>query len=327
MPPALTRAVTATAWRGPRVGGAGHACRVVPPSRWDVEVGWHGEGALSRRFGAFVDSADLFDARAFGIAAPEAAAMDAQQRLLLEAAHEALAGASPRALSAFSATSGTLSAACGRISYTLGLKGPSVSIDTACSSSLVGVHLVVSSFLGSACPRALVAGVNLTLRAETTAVLSRAGMLAADGRCKTLDAGGDGYARAEACVVHLLEAFSERELAHTPLQGHALYVHGTSVNQDGRSSSLTAPNGPSQQQVVGAAAEVLAGAAGAKARRPLELQAAKCRLLHAEPAAGALGLSALAQRLQQAAGPAMLHLRALNAYLAPTLHVRACVGG
>ena len=38
---------------------------------------------------------------------------------------------------AFSATSGTLSAACGRISFTLGLKGPSVSIDTACSSSLV----------------------------------------------------------------------------------------------------------------------------------------------------------------------------------------------
>lgn len=38
---------------------------------------------------------------------------------------------------AFSATSGTLSAACGRVSFALGLKGPSVSIDTACSSSLV----------------------------------------------------------------------------------------------------------------------------------------------------------------------------------------------
>jgi len=57
-------------------------------------------------------------------------------------------------------------------------QGPSVSIDTACSSSLVGAHLACSSFLGPACPRALVAGVNLTLRAETTAVLAKAGMLA-----------------------------------------------------------------------------------------------------------------------------------------------------
>ncbi len=52
------------------------------------------------------------------------------------------------------------------------------------------------------------AGVNLTMRAETTAVLAKAGMLTADGRCKTLDASADGYVRGEACVVsvflHLL---------------------------------------------------------------------------------------------------------------------------
>ena len=40
-------------------------------------------------------------------------------------------------MSAYTATSGTLSVVCGRLSFTLGLKGPSVSIDTACSSSLV----------------------------------------------------------------------------------------------------------------------------------------------------------------------------------------------
>ena len=43
----------------------------------------------------------------------------------------------PLGMSAYTATSGTLSVVCGRISFTLGLKGPSVSIDTACSSSLV----------------------------------------------------------------------------------------------------------------------------------------------------------------------------------------------
>ena len=44
---------------------------------------------------------------------------------------------------------------------------------------LQGAHLAATSLLEVACPRALVAGVNLTMRAETTAVLSRAGMLAA----------------------------------------------------------------------------------------------------------------------------------------------------
>jgi len=45
-----------------------------------------------------------------------------------------------------------------------------------------------------------VAGVSLTMRAETTAVLSKAGMLTPDGRCKTLDAAADGYARGEAWI-------------------------------------------------------------------------------------------------------------------------------
>ncbi len=201
-------------------------------------------------------------------------------------------------MSAYTATSGTLSAACGRISFTFGLKvsgsampcsskrsllahcgwrcspglcigtaapvtlqaipslpahpvqGPSVSIDTACSSSLVGVHLACSSFLPDGCPRALAAGVNLTLRAETTAVLSKAGMLALDGRCKTLDAAADGYMRGEACVVHLLETALQDSPEGQPSAPAAAVILGTAVNQDGRSSSLTAPNGPSQQAVL-----------------------------------------------------------------------------
>ena len=127
-----------------------------------------------------------------------------------------------------------------------------MSIDTACSSSLVGAHLACTSFLPGGCSRALATGINLTLRADTTAVLSMAGMLTVDGRCKSLDAAADGYARGEACVVHLLEAAPEDAGASAAMAGAAV-VLGTGVNQDGRSSSLTAPNGPSQQAVVRAA--------------------------------------------------------------------------
>ena len=51
--------------------------------------------------------------------------------------------------------------------------------------------------------------------------------------------------------------------------------------------------------------------------QPLELQAAKNRLAHTEPAAGAVGLAAAAARLGRAdAGARFLHLRALNPYVA-----------
>jgi Beta-ketoacyl synthase, N-terminal domain len=62
----------------------------------------------------------------------------------------------------------------------------------------------VSEWTSSSTYRALVAGVNLTMRAETTAVLAKAGMLTQDGRCKTLDSSADGYARGEACVVRYM---------------------------------------------------------------------------------------------------------------------------
>ena len=58
--------------------------------RWDVEVGWHEAGQLNRRFAAYVESPECFDMKLFAIREPEAVAMDAQQRLLLEAAWEAM---------------------------------------------------------------------------------------------------------------------------------------------------------------------------------------------------------------------------------------------
>ena len=56
----------------------------------------------------------------------------------------------------------THSMASGRLSYLLGLQGPSMSIDTACSSSLVAVHLACQS-LARRMPVALAGGVNLIL--------------------------------------------------------------------------------------------------------------------------------------------------------------------
>ena len=134
--------------------------------------------------------------------------------------------------------------AAGRLSFTYGLKGPAVSIDTACSSALVATHQGVLQLHTAPQHPVLTAGVNLMLSEATTAAAQAAGMLTPDGRCKVLDAAADGYVRAEACTAFLLSVPS------TEARESAVYLAGTFVNQDGRSSSLTAPNGPSQQAVI-----------------------------------------------------------------------------
>lgn len=76
-------------------------------------------------------------------------------------------------------------------------------------------------------------------------------MLAADGRCKTLDASADGYVRAEAVgslLMRVMSSIDKKSLTEDS-QPHALIL-GAAINQDGRSSSLTAPNGPAQQALI-----------------------------------------------------------------------------
>jgi acyl transferase domain-containing protein len=185
--------------------------------------------------------------------------------------------------------------------------------------------------------------VNLFLTPHTTGVFSRAGILSPVGRCKTLDADADGYARGEACRTVLLESKSCDAATFA-------VVLGSAVNQDGRSSSLTAPNGPAQQDVMrgalrsratgmacelqvmelhgtgtplGDPIEVGAVAAVLLPHRtaPLTLQSAKACIGHCETAAGVAGLMQLAAGLGAALPTPLLHLRTPNAHVTSVLRL------
>jgi amino acid adenylation domain-containing protein len=252
----------------------------VPPDRWDVDAYYDKDqsavGKMATRYGGFLRDVDLFDCQFFGISPRAAQLMDPQQRLLLEVAWEALENAgvaaerirgtatgvfigitcfdhavalskSAESWNAHLGTSGALNMAPGRLSYTLGLTGPSLVIDTACSSSLVAMHMACQSLRSRESELALAGGVHCILSPEVMVGFSQAHMLAPDGRCKTFDASADGYSRGEGCGIVVLKRLTDAVADGDPILG---VIRGSAVNQDGASGGLTVPNGLSQQEVM-----------------------------------------------------------------------------
>jgi acyl transferase domain-containing protein/acyl carrier protein len=341
----------------------------VPADRWNHAdyVGHDAAepGRIATHSGGFLRDVDRFDPGFFGISAREANAMDPQQRLLLEVGWEALehagigadtlrgapvgvyigatssdyvylqiAANDPALLDGHYTSGIAQSVLSGRLSYLLGLQGPSMTVDTACSSSLVAVHLACQALRNGDCRMALAGGVNLILSPALFVALSRAHMLAPDGRCKTFDAAADGFARGEGCGLVALKRHSD---AIADGDRVLALIRGSAVNQDGPSSSLSAPNGPAQEAVIRQALHraglepthvgyieahgtgtqlgdplemgALGAVFGAARAAPLWVGSVKTNIGHLEGAAGIVGLIKLVLALQHRTIPAHLHLQ------------------
>ncbi len=255
----------------------------VPADRWNIDDYYDPDpttpNKMNTRWGGFLKKVDEFDAEFFDISPREAVRVDPQQRLLLEVAWEALEDAglpigrlaqtktgvyvgvvgSDYALlqsrdhsdiDLYTGTGSSHAILANRLSYFLNLNGPSLTLDMACSSSLVTVHLACQSLRRRESDVALAGGVNLILSPEMTLALSKAHMMAADGRCKAFDATADGYVRGEGCGMVVL-----KRLCDAQADGNRILavIRGSAVNHDGRSNGLSAPNGPAQEAVISAA--------------------------------------------------------------------------
>ncbi len=250
------------------LAGGVSAVREAPADRF---------GATGPRAGAFLDRIDQFDAAFFGVSPREAAAMDPQQRLMLELSWEALedGGVVPGALTGsrtgvfFGAmwddyalltrgsgadhlTHYTMAGAhrgliANRVSYTLGIKGPSLVIDTAQSSSLVAVHHACESLRKGECTAALAGGVNLAVLPESFAVSEKFGGLSPDYRCFTFDARANGYVRGEGGVVVLLKPLRAAIADDDPVY---CVIRGGAVNNDGGGPGLTVPDKEAQEELL-----------------------------------------------------------------------------
>ncbi|MFD3700875.1 type I polyketide synthase, partial [Streptomyces sp. NPDC058646] len=253
------------------LAGGSSAIGDAPADRWDAD------GPAGGRRGGFLSAVADFDAPFFHVSPREAAAMDPQQRLVLELAWEALedAGIVPEALrgSRTSVFVGTLrddytnllylhgteavtqhtmtgvnrGVIANRVSYYLGLHGPSLTVDAAQSSSLVAVHLACESLRNGEAGTALAAGVNLNLLAENLVTEERFGALSPDATTYTFDARANGFVPGEGSGVVVL-----KPLGRAQADGDRIYgvIRGSAVNNDGATDGLTVPSPAAQEAVL-----------------------------------------------------------------------------
>lgn len=345
----------------------------IPADRIDLAA-WYDPrpataGQMSSRMGGYLERLQAFDAGFFEMSPREAERLDPQQRLLLETAWEALEDAGidpttldgsrtgvfvgqwlsdfegrlfarPEQLDFFMLQGSGRYASSGRLSYALGLRGPSLTLDTACSSSLVAVHLACRSLRSGESRLAIAGGVNVILQPHVTIAYSQSRMMGTAGRCRFGDAAGDGYVRSEGAGLVLL-----KPLGDALADGDRIYavIRGSAINNDGRSSgSLGTPSRTGQEEMLreayrdagidpATAGYSEAHGTGTRAGDPVELGAlgavlgagraadapclvgsVKTNFGHTEGAAGVAGLIKACLALHHEAVPPSLHFEQPN---------------
>src|SRR6266508_1378259 len=355
---------------------------VIPPDRWRWED-YYGDplkevNKSNSKWGGFMKEVDKFDPLFFGISPKEAQVMDPQQRIFLEHVWKAVEDSGQKvsdlsgtktgvfvgvatndyidvmngrgiALDGYSASGNSHSVLANRVSFLLGLRGPSAPIDTACSSSLVALHRAIESIHTGSCDMAIVGGVHVMLSPAAYISFGMAGMLSGDGKCKTFDKRANGYVRGEGCGAVFLKYLSAAEA-----DGNHRYavIKATAENHGGRVTALTAPNSAAQAELLIEAYEkgrvhpatvgyIECHGTGTSLGDPIEIQAlskafselykrrskvpaetphcglssVKTNIGHLETAAGIAGVLKALLAIKHKQIPANIHFEEINPYI------------
>ncbi|KAK6356106.1 Highly reducing polyketide synthase gpy1 [Orbilia javanica] len=266
-------------WDHVRAGRS--SATAIPKDRFNSEnflsMDPNQKGAQAFRGAHFVKrDIKQFDHKFFGISKDTATAMDPQQKQLLEVVYECFESANismerisnskigcycamfvsdyhdmlmqdPEYLPTFIAIGTTRTMLANRISHALDLGGPSVTIDTACSGSLVALHLACQALQAGECDGAVIGASNLFLSPDYALSLTRLGAIAADGQCKTFDAGANGYGRGEGTNAVYVKRLSDAIKDGDNIRA---IIRGTSSNSSGATPAITEPSGRAQRDTI-----------------------------------------------------------------------------
>lgn len=231
----------------------------VPPGRW-------AQAATETQNAAMLDDVYHFDPLFFHLSPQDAAALDPQERLLLQAAWHALEDAGydaqqlrGKAGAVWTAITKTgyelhggapdylpvssFAGLANRISHVLGLCGPSLPVDAMCASSLTALDLACQYLRRGEGEIALVGAVNLYLHPANFVRMRRNGLISPQASSE-LFGEGQGFVPGEAVAAVLL-----KPLALALEAGDHVYgcIRAAVSSHVGTAASMLAPN-PVQQQ-------------------------------------------------------------------------------
>lgn len=233
------------------------------------------------RRAAVMEAVEDFDDAYFGITPGDARLKDPQHRALLECSETALqdagyvAGTYPGLIAIYASvgTSGYLyqhllaspdivrkvgvhplylhnekDFAPTFVSYTLGLRGPSLNVNCGCSSSLAAVHLACRSLLQYETDIALAGAASILATQTSGYAYNEGGILSPDGHCRPFDAAAAGTLPGSGvgmvALKRLEDAIADGDHIHAVIRGSAM-------NNDGRGKiGFTAPSPEGQARVI-----------------------------------------------------------------------------
>merc|ERR1719277_2990623 len=205
----------------------------IPFMRWNINdwydpdpEGWMRNKTNCKHMCA-CDGIDLFDNKFFSLSPHESRGFDPQNRSMLEVGYSALhsMGLTKKSImnkhggifvgcgnlewsapgdtpfGQFGGVTGTMCMQSGRISFCLGMKGPSISITSEAASGMTALFLAAESVQskGTAppCLFSTALGVNFGLGPWDYPLFSKAGWLCNQGRCLTFNSTASGYIRGD----------------------------------------------------------------------------------------------------------------------------------
>lgn len=239
----------------------------IPSSRIPIERFFDedkdADGKTNQKLGAYLENIHHFDPFFFNISPKEAMEMHPSQKLMMELAWESLERSAisyksilgsntgvyigniwndfehfrkerGAAINSFSAIGQSANIIASRISYFLGLTGPSFVVDTGCSSSLVAMALGIQSLRNRTIDMCFTGGINHILNPEQYVYLGKFGGLSSKGQCSAFDADADGFVRAEGAgliiMKRLSDALRDNNRIYAVVRGYAMNNNGFNEN-------------------------------------------------------------------------------------------------